>query len=163
MPITYTPGTQHRDMYFMEKYGIDCSRILHTLDWSGLDWIIKHSPMLPVGAGKNFYVNFCVQKIFTIMLQFFIKQRFGKWLCSEITSNGEFGFGIFQWEVICDLQSIDPNLIFTISLVPEDYSRGPPGTSEIGIKISKNGRIGGANLHFGLLPPPINNYKTESA
>lgn len=115
--------------------------------------------MLPVGAGNNFFVNFTVQKIFTIMLQFMIQKRFGKWLCSEIMSNSEFAFGIFQWEVICDIQNMDPNLIFTIALVPKDHNRGPPGTSEIGIKISKNGRIGGANLHFGLLPPAINNWK----
>lgn len=58
---------------------------------------------------------------------------------------------------------MDPNIIFNIALVPKDHNRGPPGTSEIGIKLSKNGRIGGANLHFGLLPPTINNWKVDSA
>lgn len=97
IPITYIPGKEHRDMYFMERYGIECNRIMHRMEWSGLDWIVKHSPMLPVGIGNNFYVHFTVQKIFVIMLQLMIQKKFGKWLCAEITSNEEFSFGVFQW------------------------------------------------------------------
>jgi hypothetical protein len=52
-----------------------------------MDWIIKHTPMLPVGPGKNFYANLAVKKIFVAMLNFYIIKKFEKWFCSEIMSN----------------------------------------------------------------------------
>ena len=66
----------------MERYGIDCSKVLHTLEWSGMDWVVKHTPMLPVGSAKNFYANQTVKKIFVSMLQFHISKRFDKWFAS---------------------------------------------------------------------------------
>lgn len=48
IPMLYTTISPQRDMYYMQKYGIDCHRKLHTVEWGGLDWIIKHSPMLTV-------------------------------------------------------------------------------------------------------------------
>lgn len=87
IPILYTPITKPRDQHYMEKYGIKCSKVLHTIEWSGLDWIIKHSPMLPVGSSKNFFINTNVKKMFVVMLQFNITHKFDKWFCSEMISN----------------------------------------------------------------------------
>lgn len=77
--------------------------------------------------------------------------RDGKWLCSEISSAGGIGYGVYTFYVSGDAALFDPNIV--LGLFTWDYGTLADGQiSEIDIELTKWGEATEYNLHHSVQP-----------
>ena len=55
IPMVYNTVAPTRGISWREKYGIDSKHNVFFLEWAGLDWEVKDSPLIPVAPGDNFF------------------------------------------------------------------------------------------------------------
>jgi hypothetical protein len=99
-------------------------RLLH---FSGYDWWVKRSTDL-VGPGPNFFSdstnNVWVDDLGQLHLK--ITSNLDRWECAEIVSDRSFGYGSYRFELVSDVDALDPRAVlglFTWSDSPVDAHR----------------------------------------
>jgi hypothetical protein len=71
----------------------------------------------------------------------------GMWHCAEVSTLESFDFGRYQFWVIGQIDTLDPNVVLGLF----SY-QGPPGTNEIDIEMARWGDPNNPNLHYTIWP-----------
>jgi hypothetical protein len=120
-----------------------------TLHFAGLDWTVKEGDGLGPGPCDWKASNAFVDSGGDLHLR--ITHDGASWSCAEVESTKSLGFGTYQWWVIGEIDTLDPNVVLGLFNYPPPEV-GPDGTNEIDIEIARWGISDAPNLNFTVWP-----------
>jgi hypothetical protein len=106
-----------------------------TLYFAGLEWTVKDGFSGP-GPNRWSRQNVCVDGPGRLHLR--LTDEDGVWKTSEIYTREGFGLGTYQFEIIGELDRLDPNVVVGLFAYPSEDT-GPDGTKEIDVEFTRWG------------------------
>jgi hypothetical protein len=115
------------------------------IQFSGYEWTVRDSDLSGPGPNKWSGSNVWLDNDGDLHLK--ITHTNDDWYSAEVTTTQRFGFGKYQFQVIGQIDQLDPNVVLGLFNYPtEDV--GPDGTNEIDIEYA----------HWGNPEWPIGNF-----
>jgi hypothetical protein len=115
------------------------------IEFSGYEWIVRDGGLS--GPGPNLWSGRNVWLDENGDLHLKISKTNDGWYSSEVTTTQKFGFGKYQFQVIGQIDQLDPNVVLGLFNYPTPEV-GPDGTNEIDIEYA----------HWGNADWPIGNF-----
>lgn len=115
------------------------------IQFSGYEWIVRDGGLSGPGPNKWSGSNVWLDDEGNLHLK--ITRTNNGWYCAEVTTTQRFGFGTYQFQVIGQIDQLDPNVVFGLFNYPTS-DVGPDGTNEIDIEYA----------HWGNAEWPIGNF-----
>ena len=114
-----------------------------SLCFSGFEWEVSawEGPMGSEFRSENVWVDDQGQ----LHLKISQDTTTGQWYGAEVASTEHLGFGVYQWQVIGDLDKLDKNVVLGMFNYP-GYEQD--GTNEIDIEIARWGNDSWDNLNY---------------
>ena len=116
-----------------------------TIQFSGYDWTVTSGTDRGPGPNNWDENNVWVDRNGYLHLK--LTKRGNQWYCSEVATTARRGFVRYQFQVIGQLDKLDPNVVFGLFNYPTP-DVGPDRTNEIDIEFAK----------WGNATAPIGNY-----
>jgi hypothetical protein len=127
-----------------------CVSLAHakTLEFSGYTWVVRSGGGNPgpcdwkegnAWTDENGYLHLKISK------------SQGVWHCAEVQMLESLAFGKYQFWVIGQIDTLDPNVVLGLF----SY-QGPPGTNEIDIEMARWGDPANPNLNYTVWPVSSN-------
>ncbi len=112
------------------------TRYDRTINFSGIEWVVKGATE-PVGPGPNWFNdapdNVWVDSMGNLHLK--IHRVNDKWTCAEVVTKDVFGYGRYFFQVISELDELDPSIVFGLFT----WSNRGVHNKEIDVEFSKWG------------------------
>lgn len=121
-----------------------------TLRFAGYDWTVKSGNGLGPGPCDWRDSNVAVDTDGNLHLK--LSKAGNTWTCAEVESVRRLGFGTYQFWVIGQIDTLDPNVVLGLFNYPAP-GQGPDGTNEIDIEVAQWGDPNAPNLGFTAWPP----------
>jgi hypothetical protein len=120
--------------------------------FAGYCWEVRKTTE-PQAAGPNYFSNDSrdVWVDADGRLHMKISSRDGKWLCSEIFSQGQFGYGTYSFQVVGNVAQLDRNVVLGFFTWDDNYL-DIGAFSEIDIELTKWGDPVSMNLYYSVQP-----------
>ena len=115
------------------------------IQFSGYEWIVRDNGLSGPGPNKWSGSNVWLDDEGNLHLK--ITRTNDGWYCAEVTMTQRLGFGKYQFQVIVQIDQLDPNIVFGLFNYPTG-DVGPDGTNEIDIEYA----------HWGNAEWPIGNF-----
>jgi len=121
-----------------------------TISWGGFQWAARSGQG---GPGPNTWSPNNVFVDASGNMHFQINNSSGTWSSAELdmTNPATMGFGTYQFQMLSEADTLDPNTVFGFFLYPP-ASVGPGGTNEIDVEWSRWGNINAFNGNFTVWP-----------
>jgi hypothetical protein len=119
------------------------------IQFSGYQWQVKGGTSLSPGHNNWSDANAWVDANGYLHLK--ITDTPQGWQCAEIVSLDNFGFGAYQFDVIGQIDQLDPNVVFGMFNYPTSDA-GPNGGFETDLEISRWGNPQNPNGNFSVWP-----------
>ncbi len=128
------------------------------ISFSGYDWSVRNTTEKQ-GPGPNYFSDSCVQLDANGWLHLWIKKDpvTGVWICPEITSIRQFGFGEYRFIVEGRIDHFDKNIVLGLF----NYS-GNDGLDEMDIEMARWGNLAYPNLNYTIWPAKKDGIKNSS-
>lgn len=126
---------------------IEDKAVLSTINFSGYNWKIKHSPTAKIGPGPNYWAKQNVWLDAQGFLHLRLIKYQNKWYCAEVQSVDSFGMGSWQWQIEGRVDLLDKNVVFGLF----NYS-GNDGFDEMDIEFARWGNNNYPNLNYTIWP-----------
>ncbi|MCD6346503.1 MAG: hypothetical protein J7L96_03685 [Bacteroidales bacterium] len=128
-----------------------------SITFSGMEWLVK-SASEPVGPGPNWFDdspdNVWVDSFGNLHLR--VRKEDDKWTCAEVVSKDELGYGKYFFQVIGQLDELDPELVLGLFT----WSNRGPHNREVDIEFSKWGDQGaGYNAQYVIQPAYVRGHR----
>lgn len=131
---------------------IEDKAVLSTINFSGYNWKIKHSPTAKIGPGPNYWAKQNVWLDAQGFLHLRLIKYQNKWYCAEVQSVDSFGMGSWQWQIEGRVDLLDKNVVFGLF----NYS-GNDGFDEMDIEFARWGNASNPNLNYTVWPAQTGN------
>lgn len=115
------------------------------IQFSGYEWIVRDGGLSGPGPNKWSGSNVWLDDEGDLHLK--ITRTNDGWYCAEVTTSQRFGFGKYQFQVIGQIDQLDPNVVLGLFNYPTG-DVGPDATNEIDIEYA----------HWGNAEWPIGNF-----
>jgi hypothetical protein len=115
------------------------------IQFSGYEWIVRDGGFSGPGPNKWSGSNVWLDDDSNLHLK--ITHTNDGWYCAEVTTTQRFGFGEYQFQVIGQIDQLDPNIVLGLFNYPT-AEVGADGTNEIDIEFA----------HWGNAEWPIGNF-----
>lgn len=119
------------------------------IQFSGYEWIVRDGDLSGPGPNKWSGSNVWLDNNGNLHLK--ITRTNDGWYCAEVTTTQRFGFGKYQFQVIGQIDQLDPNVVFGLFNYPT-ADVGPDGTNEIDIEYAQWGNAEWPHGNFTLWP-----------
>ncbi len=116
-----------------------------TIQFSGYEWIVRDNGLSGPGPNKWSGSNVWLDNDGDLHLK--ITHTNDGWYCAEVTTTQRFGFGKYQFQVIGQIDQLDPNAVLGLFNYPT-ADVGADATNEIDIEYA----------HWGNAEWPIGNF-----
>jgi len=114
-------------------YGVYKPKIIN---WSGYNWKIKSAVASPVGPGNNYFSDENVRIDDNGFLHLKISKKYGKYFCSEISTEENFGYGTFIFYASGRKDMFDKNVVLGM-FTWNNENCVSNANSELDIEVSK--------------------------
>jgi hypothetical protein len=115
------------------------------IQFSGYEWMVRDNGLSGPGPNKWSGSNVWLDNVGDLHLK--ITHTENGWYCAEVTTTQRLGFGKYQFQVIGQIDQLDPNIVLGLFNYPTG-DVGPDGTNEIDIEYA----------HWGNAEWPIGNF-----
>lgn len=127
----------------LSEYKLNSRALVKKIFFSGYEWEIKSGRYHP---GKNDWLADNVWVDQEGLLHLKINRVGGQWYCAELSTVKSFGYGTYQFQVIGEVDKLDPNIVLGLFVYPGPEN--PDESNELDIEYTKWGKPDG----------PIGNY-----
>jgi len=122
-----------------------------TISFSGYTWQVRTESGTS-GPGPNYWSNSSSNVWVDANGYLHLKLRkdasTGRWLCSEVTSTTNFGYGTYLWEVEGAVDKLDKNIVLGLF----NYKAGDDGHHEVDIEFARWGNNAWPNYNYTVYP-----------
>jgi len=116
--------------------------------FSGYEWKVKSGHYAP---GKNEWRADNAWVDIDGYLHLKITQQAGNWYCAEVTSLKPFGYGVYQFQVISQIEKLDPNMVFGLFVYPSEEKESNKD-NEIDIEFAQWGKLDAPRGNYTVTP-----------
>ncbi len=106
------------------------------IQFSGYEWIVRDNGLSGPGPNKWSGSNVWLDEEGNLHLK--ITHTEDGWYCAEVTTTQKLGFGKYQFQLIGQIDQLDPNIVLGLFNYPTG-DVGPDGTNEIDIEYARWG------------------------
>lgn len=116
--------------------------------FSGYEWEVKAGRYYP---GKNNWAKDNVWVDDKGYLHLKISQHAGQWYCAELATVRRFGYGVYQFQVIGQVDKLDPNMVLGLFVYPGEET-GFNEKNEIDIEFAQWGKKDAPRGNYTVTP-----------
>lgn len=122
--------------------------VTETIQFSGYTWNVRHTGNGTQGPGPNYFNKKNVWVDANGFLHLLLKKNAaGKWLCAEVSSVQNFGYGTYQFQIEGRIDKFNKNTVLGLF----NYS-GNDGFDEMDIEFARWGNNNYPNLNYTIWP-----------
>jgi hypothetical protein len=122
------------------------------INFSGINWLVREETGTS-GPGDNYWSNSTSSVWVDAEGHLHMKLRkdaaTNRWVCAEVTSQQNFGYGSYVWKVEGRVDQLDKNIVFGLF----NYKAGEDGRHEVDIEFARWGNNAWPNFNYTVYPP----------